>query len=421
MLEFSPDWDARLCYLLVLLCAVISARVQVLGRLEILKQKIVYAWSQPSTWLVFTIYLFLPLALFWLLDRTGAIKDTSAFAALLVGLAYPAILSGGTSLKPTEGLAGVFDWLNKALDSVTARTTSMVALEAQIFERELVDHLEKDAQARKLVEELALRYAPSRAAAQTELASKKGDPRAQAEALYDFATGSALGLKPITELLPHLGAQARSPYTKAVRSIWLYGLLSAVLAVAALLFAFSPTGELNFLIWRITKVGIAESDLHRTSLALAKRLANDEMPGAPVRARLVEAVQLPGMESKRADQILQLIVAARGDTQQSRFFAIANEFADALRVNSVDVRARINHTLLLLADEILAVRKDELAKSKADREMLETLRVRTEELAKALDSLRAWKPLGTESLIDLERKVKEWHQWWQLTFPTARS
>ncbi|MBI4624805.1 MAG: hypothetical protein HY736_16515, partial [Verrucomicrobia bacterium] len=159
MFDFSPDWDPRACYLVVLGCAIISARVQVLGRLTILKQKSIYAWGQRSIWLVFTVYLLLPLALFWILDRTGAVKDTSLFAALLVGLAYPAILSGGTAVKPTEGLAGVFDWLNKAMDNVTASTTSMVALEAQLFERVIVDHIEKNAEARKLVEGLALQYA----------------------------------------------------------------------------------------------------------------------------------------------------------------------------------------------------------------------------------------------------------------------
>src|SRR5664279_1470228 len=99
MLSFSPDWDARYCYLIVLGCGILSALIQVQGRLDVLRNKAIYAWSLWTTWLVFSTYLLIPLMLFWLLDRTGALQDTSFFAALLVGFAYPLVLSGGSSLK----------------------------------------------------------------------------------------------------------------------------------------------------------------------------------------------------------------------------------------------------------------------------------------------------------------------------------
>src|SRR3954466_13056693 len=108
MLVFSPDWDSRVCYVVVFVCALLSARIQLSGRLDILKEKTIYAWGMYSTWVVYSVYLVVPLVLFWFLDRTGAISDTSVFSALLVGLAYPAVLSGGTSLKTTDGLSSVF-------------------------------------------------------------------------------------------------------------------------------------------------------------------------------------------------------------------------------------------------------------------------------------------------------------------------
>ncbi|HXM73671.1 MAG TPA: hypothetical protein VN904_00225, partial [Chthoniobacterales bacterium] len=104
-LSVSPDLDARWCYAVVLVCGLISAQLQLNKRF--LELKISRVWIVPNTWFVFLIYLFIPLALFWVMDRTGALNDTSLFAALLVGLAYPAILAGGFGgLKTPTGIEG---------------------------------------------------------------------------------------------------------------------------------------------------------------------------------------------------------------------------------------------------------------------------------------------------------------------------
>src|SRR5437660_829618 len=106
-LSVSPDWDTRLCYLVVLLCGLVSARIQLYKRF--VEAKISGAWLVPNTWLVFGIYVFIPIALFWLMDRTSALTDTSLFAALLIGLAYPAILAGGFGgIRAPGGIEGVF-------------------------------------------------------------------------------------------------------------------------------------------------------------------------------------------------------------------------------------------------------------------------------------------------------------------------
>jgi hypothetical protein len=390
VLEFSPDWDSRYCYLAVLICAFLSARVQLGGRLAILQQKAIYAWGLLSTWIVFSVYLIFPLALFWLLDRTGALSDTSVFAALLVGLAYPAILSGGTNIKTTEGLAGVFAWLNKSMDDVITRTTSMVALKSQLFQRAVVDQLEKDGNALAKVRELALQYADMRAQAKADIEAKKDDPRGQAELVYDLATGSALGLKPITDALPELGIRARSPYAEAKRWRIRYFCGVTALCAACIVYMFSPGGRLQFVTWRLTKAGISEMDLHRTREALTRLLGTNDAVADKVRPRLIAALQQPGLESKRADEILQLLIAHRGDRKTAGFVKLAMSITDAVRVDSVDVRARVNHALVLLADEANAGKK-------ADEK---------------LDELRKWEPLAKESLIDLEQKWRAWHEWW---------
>ena len=91
-LSISPDLDARICYIVVLCCGVVAARVQIYRRLQ--ERKVTGIWVEPGTWLMFLIYLAAPLTLFWLMDRSGAVSDTALFAAILIGASYPAVLSG---------------------------------------------------------------------------------------------------------------------------------------------------------------------------------------------------------------------------------------------------------------------------------------------------------------------------------------
>ncbi len=112
-LSISPDFDARWCYGIVLLCGLISARIQVYKRLS--ESNIAGIWLDPATWLMFVIYLAVPLALFWFMDRMGALRDTS-FSRLLIGAAYPAVLSGNVAgIKAPEGL----DFLRKPIENFT--------------------------------------------------------------------------------------------------------------------------------------------------------------------------------------------------------------------------------------------------------------------------------------------------------------
>jgi len=53
-------------------------------------------------------YTLIPLALFWLLDRTNAIHDTSLFAAILIGVGYQQILSGSFATLKAPGDVSFF-------------------------------------------------------------------------------------------------------------------------------------------------------------------------------------------------------------------------------------------------------------------------------------------------------------------------
>lgn len=90
-LTVSPDFDARICYGVAILIGILVGLVRVNSLLHNTRA----AWLIPETWLLLFAYSLVPPLLFWMLDRTGAINDTSLFAAFLVAIAYQQIITGG--------------------------------------------------------------------------------------------------------------------------------------------------------------------------------------------------------------------------------------------------------------------------------------------------------------------------------------
>jgi hypothetical protein len=103
-LNVSPDLEAFWCYGIVALIGAFVAIGQIRQRIG----KIEGIWFIPRTWWLFTLYVAVPVALFWLLDRTGAINDTSFFAAILVGFGYQGILAGGNQTLRAPGEVSQF-------------------------------------------------------------------------------------------------------------------------------------------------------------------------------------------------------------------------------------------------------------------------------------------------------------------------
>jgi hypothetical protein len=72
----SPDVPAYLCYLLVLMVGTLVA----VSSVNRLLANYAGHWGFARTWLMFTSYVFLPVALFWFLDYTSALQDTSRYS-----------------------------------------------------------------------------------------------------------------------------------------------------------------------------------------------------------------------------------------------------------------------------------------------------------------------------------------------------
>ena len=88
--ETSPDLEAWLCYLVVAVIGLTTAIRQVNKRLEGVRGR----WLVFGTYLLLFSYMAIPVVLFFALDWTGAIRDTSIFAAIIVDFSYDRFLAG---------------------------------------------------------------------------------------------------------------------------------------------------------------------------------------------------------------------------------------------------------------------------------------------------------------------------------------
>src|SRR5712692_6753660 len=118
----SPDIPAFVCYAIVLLVGMTVARATVNNLLNDYPDR----WSFAGTWFLFLAHLVLPVVLFWFLDYTGAIQDTSLFAALLVAAGYQQIFAGAVQgiVMPgqTPALWRPFEaWVKKVSERIATR------------------------------------------------------------------------------------------------------------------------------------------------------------------------------------------------------------------------------------------------------------------------------------------------------------
>ena len=134
-LTVSPDLDAYYCYAIVLALGIIAAFGQLSKRLTNLPGK----WIMVNTWLLFFAYTLLPVVLFWFLDRSNAIHDTSLFAAILIGFGYQKILSGElTSIRLAGDISTIWQPFSAWADHVADRIRNRIVRNESLFDEGLL-------------------------------------------------------------------------------------------------------------------------------------------------------------------------------------------------------------------------------------------------------------------------------------------
>jgi len=404
-LSFSPDVDARICYLIVLVCALLAAYRQVDRRLETFPG----SWTESPTWLLYASYALVPVGLFWLLDRTGAINDTSAVAAALVGVGYERILSGKGSPRVPGPLAGFWAPFVTFADSVTARVSRRIAERIFRFDRRLIDEVAADPQRSDALKGLARSLARDVQALDRkieEIEAKRstlGDRltrEKQILTLYAEVAQAPRWLELLRDAQVISGATFASyPTDGGVGS----RVAVIVLPVAFVLAFLALSGKLigpidrEYHLWRLDKVNATATDQWRTREALAAYVA-DPATTAAVSARVAELARGPAMQPGRVDLALQVLISGAKRARQVPL--VAQEIAGALRAPVVDNRTRMHAALLHLAQVQIGATP-----------------CPAEGAAALTKDLCEWKPTDGDSTVDIEERIDRWTAFWVRSLP----
>jgi hypothetical protein len=391
-LNVSPDLDAWICYIIVFAAGAWTAVGQISKRLG----GIDGIWFFPRTWLLFAAYTAVPVGLFWLLDRTGAISDSSLFAAVLVGFGYERIITGGSQTLQAPGEVSQF-WT--PFLAYADRVSQLIFRQRDRSQMRLVERvvaaIVEDTKRYADLEALAKIRSPDVKALEDQLAAI--DAASQNRGGQDVLERKTRVLYAVMVAVPdgHYLMKRKNIIdwrvywldVLGVRSILRYvGGMSVVLAaIATGLWTAHPEYRevaASYYTWRISKTNSSSVDQFRARRQLLSQMA-DRAVRRRATERLATLLRRPGLPMERVDLILETLLESRLAPQGNP--ELPALLAQSLRASSVDARTRIDDVLRFLAKS-------------CDPGFDETKWI--------------WKANEGDSTATLEIKIEQWEHYW---------
>jgi hypothetical protein len=384
-LSASPDFDAFYCYLIVFLLGLITAVMQINKRLLNYPGK----WVTWHTWTLLGAYTFLPVVLFWLLDRVNAIHDTSLFAAVLIGAGYQQVLSGNLATIRAGEISKIWQPFTAWSDYIADRIRDRIITNSERFDEELRSAVLSDPKKQEDLRFLAMTHEKDPEALQKQLgnitaqAASLGDKGVQLKliaALYDaLKISSPRSFEYLLHKKKVTSAFVYHWYTKQWRSKAAALLAASAVLVLLLLgarFLKSPSTMGRYYAWRLKKENATDSDRDRARHSL---LVYSKLDPGPV-IELISSLRYTAITPKIADNIFETALENRSASPQSER-NLANALIECLRTDNAGIRTRINETLLYLAkDKGVSIP----------------------------DDLKNWKPNQKETMNDIDTQVERW-------------
>lgn len=391
-LNVSPDLDAWICYIIVFVAGAWTAVGQISKRLGGIEG----IWLFPRTWLLFIAYTSVPVGLFWLLDRTGAVSDSSLFAAVLVGFGYERIITGGSQTLQAPGEVSQFWTPFLAYADRVSQLIFKQRDRAQMRRVErIVAAIVQDDKRYADLEALAKIRSPDVKALEDQLAAI--DAASQNRGEQDVLERKTRALYAVMVAVPdgHYLMKRKNIIdwrlywldVLGVRSIlrYLVGMAIVLALIAASVWAAQPDYRevaAMYYTWRFSKTNSSSVDQFRARRQLLSQMA-DRTVRRRATERLATLLRRPGLPMERIDLILETLLESRLQPEGNP--ALPALLAQSLRASSVDARTRIDDVLKFLAKS-------------CDTDFDE--------------SKWAWKPNEGDSTATLEIKIEQWEQYW---------
>lgn|SRR6266850_4835617 len=402
----SPDIPAYFSYLLVLLVGTFVARANVNHLMAGFGNR----WAFAGTWWLFLAYLALPVALFWFLDYTSALQDTSLFAALVVAIGYRQVFAGGVQGITMPGQSSAL-W--QPFEAWVTRTNERILTRQKQYK----DRFDERVRA-------SLAANPQRLGEfETLTLERSNDPAALTQTLAPLRTDPPPPGAP-ARIVNVLWRDLRTSvpedygyllYRRGLVSWWQYwrwledgrsklisaGILVALVAlgIAAALWLTSSSAEgehwrnplLRYHQWRFLKLNASDRDRWRSREYLVAELrmvsadaAQAAKQTAAVLRPLIRELRFRQIAQRQADEALQLVVDSHSPVVTA---AHMPELIDCLRTQNDTVRLQIHRALL-------ALQRAEYAGTEPDATLVK------------------WVPAKDESTGDVDARVRQWQQWW---------
>lgn len=353
----SPDFPAFWCYGIVFLVGAWVAVQQISAQLA----DIPGIWSILRTYVLTLLYTCVPMGLFWLLDRGGALNDTSMFAAVFVGFGYKSIIAGKSdSIRAGSDLSGFWTPFQTYADSVVVKMRETIDRRRRSDEDSIIaDIASTDAKYQKF-KDYAQSHVPDQEGVRAVLASVQSEPAStgrhldretEIRRLYGF-------MMPFPALVDHVGKQHRRLNKRQVAWRWLaqhaakFVIAAIVLMLGGGIYAKEYLRPV-YILWRVGKANATAADQYRAREHIAELLRAKTDDAADVkRAKdMVESLgpllRDPSLPMDRVDQILPILVRAGADGYWTR--DIACVMIAALAVENSDIRRRVNGSLIAMA------------------------------------------------------------------------
>lgn len=404
----SPDVPSYVCYAIVLVFGLIVAWSTVDRLLEGYPDH----WAFASTWALFAAHAVLPVVLFWFLDYTSALHDTSILAALLISFGYRQIFAGGVQGVTLPGQTSAL-W--KPFEAWVSAVADRIGSKQKLY----LDRFDEQVRA------LIVADPPRMASLETLVLSNTRDVAALQAALQaNSATGNAEAdrRRRLDTLWRDLRASQPRDYgwllhKRGIVRLWRYWmwlgngrakLISGASIVAAILalvglstwmsgdpvgVARRQAGLIRYHQWRLLKPNATERDQWRSVEFLAEQVRSAGAEASAGHAASAEALlspllrelRFPAVGDRQVRAILTLVVNGHAPPVNSY---VVPELIESLRTASEGVRLQIRNALVAI--------------QKADYPN-----------AKLSDTLAKWDPKKDESAGDLDERVRAWQAWWQ--------
>jgi len=408
----SPDLPAYLCYAIVLALGALVAG----GTINALLAAQSSRWGYWNTWALFAAHTAIPVALFWFLDYTSALRDSSLFGALVVAFGYKQIFAGGvqgiTMPGQTPRLWQPFEaWVSQIKDKIV----TVDQKSRDLFNTRVRAHIAGSPERLTQLRDLTFANTQDPTALSNQLAALLATPPPPTASPESFAQW--LHSEEVQLLLSDLRRSQPSSYdfllmeTQTVK-FWMYknwrrstrSRIAAWLVPITLLLGVglaawtvlsNHTVALKYAQWRFTKANASPTEHFRAQEYLLGRM------GA--------ASQAPDS----TDQIGAIIAPL---TLKLRFKDISPQTAE-------DILGLLVESQSCKADPVVIPQLIEALRNPNDAIRLQTLRslsrIRENHYPRVpppeADVIPKWIPNKDESAISIDQHVRSWENWWGTT------